>query len=389
MQKTGYNKLFRNGECVSGSVQKRKDTGAFYVAWYDPATEKRYKIYRYRGEKIFSKSTALKLLGQMQGDVEKGVFNIENYTGNQTDVIPFLDEWIDCIALGLSPATLKGYKSYIKCHIKPFFTANPIPLVEVRLDVLTKLLNSMAGKSGAFKLKVMYCMHSALDYAWRAGKIIAVPPFPKRNLYQIQDPEIKWLPSDRQQRVLDAIPNEHKPIFYWLKYHLRRPAEAMALHREDYRKIDDVFIVRRSISARIVIERTKTSQIHYAPCVDAFRPYLNQALKTPIISPFLFTHKRSKLEGKRYSHAVLGNILRTASEAVGEEFIGVYPFLKHSGFTQLAVEENYSDTELQIAGGHADIRSVKKYRALVMSARKRLLERKKQKSSDLIVFPGK
>lgn len=369
---------------MSGSVHQRKDSGCFYVQWWDEATKKQVKIYRYRGEKMGSKKTALKLLAQMQTAVEGGVFDLANFSGQQTDVIPFLDEWIEAIGPGLAPATLKGYKSYIKCHLKPFFKKNPVALVDVRLDVLTRLLNSMKGKSGAFKLKVMYCMHACLDFAWRSGKIVAVPPFPKRNLYQIQDPEIKWMPSDRQQKVLDAIPDEHKPIFYWLKYHLRRPGEAMALHRVDYRETDDLFIVRRSISARKLIERTKTGQIHLAPCVDAFKPYLKQALKTPIISPFMFTHKTSKLPGKRYSHAVLKGILKQACESVGEEFIGVYPFVKHSGFTQLAVEKDYSDTELQIAGGHADIRSVKKYRALVMSARKRLLEGKPDRPAEVI-----
>jgi len=377
VQSPRHNKRFRNGECMSGSVHKRSDTGAYYVQWYDEKTGRQVKVYRYRGEKIFSKSTAAKLLAQMQGDAERGVFDLANYTGAQTDVIPFLDEWIAAVGPGLAPATLKGYKSYLKCHLKPFFKSNPVPLVEVRLDVLTKLLNAIAGKSGAFKLKVMYCMHAALDFAWRSGKIVAVPPFPKRNLYQIQEPEVKWMPSDRQQKILDAIPEEHKPIFYWLKYHLRRPGEAMALHREDYREVDDVFIVKRSISARKEIERTKSKQVHIAPCVDAFKPYLRQALRAPIISPFLFTNASSKLPGKRYSHTVLRDILKAACLAVGEGFIGLYQFTKHSGFTQLAVEEGYSDSELQVAGGHADIRSVKKYRALVMSARKRLLERKK------------
>lgn len=375
---------FINGECMSGKVCQRKDTKAYYVRWWDPVSNKQVKVYRYRGEKMFSRSTANKLLAQMQGAVEKGGFDIANYTGAQTDVIPFLDEWLDAVGPGLAPATLKGYKSYIKCHIKPFFTANPVSLADVRLNVLTLLLNAMGGLSGAFKLKVMYCMHAMLDYAWRCGKITAIPPFPKRNLYQIQDPEIQWMPSERQQNVLEAIPKEHKPIFYWLKYHLRRPAEGMALHREDYRKTDDLFIVRRSVSARKVIERTKTSQIHYAPCVDAFKPYLRQALRGPIISPFLFAHQSSKLPGKRYSHSVLKKILDHALKLCGEPPIKVYAFTKHSGFTQLAVEKGYNDTELQVAGGHADIRSVKKYRALVMSARKRLLEGKPEEQAEVV-----
>jgi hypothetical protein len=98
----------------------------------------------------------------------------------------------------------------------------------------------------------------------------------------------------------------------------------MALFREDYRADDDVFIVRRSISARKAIERTKTSQIHYAPCVDAFKPYLDRALKGPVISHFLFTHNASKLPGKPYSHYVLKRILQDALKACDEAPMSVY-----------------------------------------------------------------
>ncbi len=377
-------KHFINGECVSGSIHKRKDTGAFFVVWYDPPTKKQYKVYRYRGEKIFSKRTAFKLLAQMQGDVEKGVFNIENYTGRQTDVIPFIDEWIKAVGPGLAPGTLKTYQSYIRVHIKPFFNANPVPLVEVKLDVLTKLKNDLS-VDDVTKLKILYCMHAFLDYAWRAEKIIAIPPFPKRNQYQIQEPEVKFLLSDRQQKVFDAIPEEHRPIFYWMKTTLRRPGEAMALHREDYRpNYEDVdgsiikaFVIKRAISARKLVNYTKTKKHHTAPCTEEFEPYLEQALKSDTISPYLFTNKTSKYKGKRYSSSVLNRIAHEACKAAGEEPMNAYPLCKHSGFSQLAIEEGYSDADLQVAGGHADIRSVKKYRALAISARKRLLERKK------------
>ncbi len=358
---------------MSGSVHRRKDSGAWYVQWYDRATKKQVKIYRYKGEKIFSKRTANKLLAQMQGDVENGMFCLEKYTGkNWTDVVPYLHEWYEAVAPDLAPATAKGYRSYIKNHLEPFFRANPVQLHEIQLDTLTKLLNSIK-LSGKGKANVMYCFHACLDYAWRSRRILAVPPFPKKSAYQIQDPVIKWLPEDRQLNILQQIPDEHKPIFYFLKYHMRRPSEAIALHKKDYE--DSVFIIRRAVSARKVIERTKTKQIHYIPCHDDFLPYLDQAFKAPIISPYLFACKTSRREGKRYSNEILNRIWKQACEKAGED-IDMYSGLKHSSCSQYINEKGLSESELQMITDHARLDSVKKYAKTEIARKKELMMKK-------------
>ncbi|MGZ6276753.1 MAG: hypothetical protein ACXWMI_11695, partial [Syntrophales bacterium] len=57
----------------------------------------------------------------------------------------------------------------------------------------------------------------------------------------------------------NSIKNHLAPwIFWWLKYHLRRPSEAMALHKIDYDKEQDAFLIRRTFSAKQLIEQTKT-----------------------------------------------------------------------------------------------------------------------------------
>ena len=93
-----------------------------------------------------------------------------------------------------------------------------------------------------------------------------MPLFPEAKKYNIIDPIIKWLPEERQLKVIKAIPEEHQPIFWWLKYHMRRPSEAMALQKIDYDKGQDAFIIRRTFSAGKMIEQTKTKRQHLIPC---------------------------------------------------------------------------------------------------------------------------
>ena len=124
-------------------------------------------------------------------------------------------------------------------------------------------------RTGKGKLNVMYCLHACLMDAWRNGDIPAVPPFPAKKRYQIEEKPIEWLDEKKQLNVLAAIPQPHQCIFIWLKYLMRRPAEAMALHVEDFK--DNVFRVHRSFSNRTLINRTKTSQIHHIPCPDILK----------------------------------------------------------------------------------------------------------------------
>ena len=362
---------------MSGSVHTSKD-GTVFVKWYDKELKKQFKIYRdRRGLKFYHEKQAQKTLSQMQGDTERGVFDVRAYTTRASDISEYLDEWYKLVENELAPATAKSYKGYVKNHIKPFFQQNFIQLHEIRLSHLTHLLNGLKPASGAgelsgkMKFNVMSCLHTCLDYAWRDGIIPVIPPFPKRRAYKIQEPEIKWLPEARQLHVFSFIAEEHQPIFQWLRLHVRRPAEAMALYREDYE--DGVFYIKRSISAEQVVDMTKTMKVYVTPMLDEFEPYLKQAMRGPIISEFLFTCKSSKSQGKRYSNSVLNRIWKAACREAGEN-IDLYSGLRHSRCSQLINEYGLSMQEVQVVADHADIRSTAKYAKTSVARKKELME---------------
>ena len=198
-----------------------------------------------------------------------------------------------------------------------------------------------------------------------------VPPFPKRKAYNIVEPEIKWIPEDRQVSIIQAIEPVHQPIFWWLKYHLRRPSEAMALHKEDWD--GDIFTVRRSFSYKILMDRTKTGKVHHVPCHDEFRPVLSGMKKT--FGPFFFENQASHKKGNHYTSVTMNRIWRRACLAVGED-IDLYSGLKHSSCSQYVNEKGLSLSELQTITDHARADSVKRYAKVEISARKELMNRK-------------
>ena len=359
---------------MAGKVGRRNGAKNFYVAWYDRKTKKTIRIYKYKGERMYHESIANKLLAVMQAAVENGTFVLERYTKKGwTDVIPFIDEWLEKSKFSLSPATYKGYKSYVKKHIKPFFKANHhLSLHDIQLDVLTNFKNQLPLQPKG-KINVMYCLHTILDYAKRARRIIAMPSFPRKNEYQLEPKKIRWLPESRQLHILEQIPEEHQPIFYFLKYHLRRPAEAMALKREDFE--NDVFSICRSISARKVVNKTKTGEIHVIPCHPYFEPFIEIELKKAVLSEFFFTCSSSRNKGKRYSHEILNRLWKQSCDKAGEN-IDLYSGLKHSSCSQYINEKGLSESELQIITDHARIESVKCYAKTEVKRKKELMLKK-------------
>lgn len=374
---------------MDGSIYFRKDRRRWVVSWHWQGKE--YKITRYKGQLLNGNGIrnkkkddgfrrAEKLLAQMQSDVENGTFRVEKYTDKGwTDVIPYFETWLETKEKK-KPATYKGYKSYFKTWIKPFFELHPVQLHEIQLDTLDKLLASIK-LTGKGKHNVMSCFHGFMDYAWRSRRIPEVPPFPKKSDYGIVEPTIKWLPSDRQISVIEAIPDEHQPIFWFLKYHLRRPAEACALHKCDYDTINKVFTIRRSISARKLINSTKTGKEHIIPCHSNLIPLIDYLAQQP--GDFMFQNSKARNEGKRYTDESMNKIWKAACKKAGEN-IDMYSGLKHSSCSQMVNEQGMALSDLQTITDHARLDSVYKYAKTEVARKRELMEAGAGKLSGLL-----
>lgn len=362
---------------MKGSIYFRKDRNLWVVQWWHKEHSKKYTIYRYNGEYMYHRKIAEKCLAMIQADYEsyiKGVapFRIEKYTGKGwTDILEYFQEWMhDVIEPKRKPATIKGYWSYYRNWIEPFFQQNPIMLHEIQLDTLNKFMNYIALKPKG-RYNVMNCVHSFMDYAWRSRRIPEMPPFPKKEDYNLVDPIIKWLPEERQMKIINSIPEVDRPIFLWLKYHLRRPSEACVLKWRDYDEINKVFVIRRSLSNRQVVESTKTRAIHIIPCHSKCIQVLKQIKRTD--SPYIFINHRSRKENGRYTNEALNIIWKKACAKAGEN-IDLYSGLKHSSCSQYLNERGLSFSELQILTDHANPESVKRYGKVEIERKRQLME---------------
>jgi integrase len=373
---------YDNKFCMTGSISFMKDRGRWLVQWYCPLTKKYLKITRYTPtwDFLISEQLARKQLAIVQRDWEMHLqglshFRPEKYTKRgSTDVVTYFEEWMaEIIEPKRAPATIKGYRSYFRNWIEPFFKANPVSLHEIQLDTIFKFMNSIK-RSPKMKLNVIMCVHEMLDYAYRSNRIPTMPPFPKKEEYGIVDSTIEWIPFEQQESIIAAIPDEHRPIFQWLMLHFRREGEAFALHKTDYDVINNAFIIRRSVSARTVIQQTKTKKVHVIPCADEFTETAKKLINQNLDSPYLFVNCRARKDGRRYTHESANIIWKDACKKVGID-IPLYHGVKHSSCTNF-IEQGGTVDELQIMTDHARRESVLKY-ADISVRRKREMMRKR------------
>ncbi len=394
------NHSYTHGVCMKGKIRLRKD-GKYpywYVSWYHEPESKEYRVPHYIGESDKMYQThqdkerdtgyrkAQKLLASIQGDWERHLrgeipFRMEKFTKERySDVVSYLHDWLKDRKDTLTPAGYEKYRAAVRKYLAPFFERHPVMLHEIQYDTLIKLMNWIKG-SGKHKWNVVSTLHTCMAYAWKSRRILNLPPFPEKRLYGIKENAPVWLPSDRQRAVIEAIPKEHQPFFWFLKYHLRRPGEAMALLKDDYKPDLDAFVIHRGVSEKKIIERTKTGKEHIVPCHTDFKPYLEQAMKQNPFSPYLFTCNKSKSEGKRYTSKMYRRIWDEACTACGED-IDCYRGTKTSSASQLFNEVGLSRSELQEAGDWASIESTKAYARASIAKKRELLERKVISISD-------
>jgi hypothetical protein len=366
--------------CMSGSIQQHSKYKYFYVAWSEKGkvhTFSRYKGFLCRDGQISGmtgRQMAERLLTLMRADVENGTFRIEKWKGEQqSDIIPYLGTWLEEDGKSLSPATIKDYDNSIRNHLIPWFKKNQYNINEIQYDVLCRLLNDI-NRTGKGKKNVIYCLRRCLVHAYKSNRIQAMPLFPEEKKYNIVDPIIKWLPEERQLKVIRAIPEEHQPIFWWLKYHLRRPSEAAALHRIDYDKEQDAFLIRRTFSAKQLVQHTKTHKIHIIPCHSEFSKIMKK-MPIRLDSPYFFVNPHGKLDGKHYAIATMEEFWHVACKAVGED-IDMYSGLKHSSCSQYINEKHYSIDQLQMITDHQRRESVMRYASVQLDEKRRLMEGK-------------
>ena len=375
----------QGGGCMRGSIGYHEQRDVYYIQWYlrkeenDGIKGKKVKIYYRNGDLMYSPKIAEKLLNTMRSDHEKGTFRIEKYTRTDvSDIKSNLESWLEIKRNDdKKPGTIKDYTNSIYNHIIPFFaTKHPQLMLNDIKSAHILMLKASIKRAPKGKFNVVSCFQTFMGYCKDNDLIHNMPKFPSKKSYGIKIPPINWLCEADQIKVIEKIPPENQDIFWWLKYHLRRPNEAFALRKSDYKKDKDAFEISYGVSARQLVDLPKDDTVHDVPCHSEFKERMKNLPENDILSPFYFTCKTSRQPGKRYTDTIFNRLWNKACEDAGID-LPAYSGLKHSSCSQYINEKKLSESELQVITGHARLESVRRYGKTDLSRKRELLETKK------------
>jgi integrase len=310
---------------------------------------KRHHIYSYQGVSFKQRDYAEDVLTLIRGEISSKTFDIRKYKkGAQLTAKVYAEKWVD--SLSLQPATMKDYRYSIRNFIGPFF--KDLDIRDIRHHHLIEFKTSLSKQvSDKTAFNIMSCLKTMLRYAWRNGDIQIVPPFPR---LEYTKPPIRWLDEEAQVRVIEAIPEADRYIFWFMKWYGVRPGEARALQKSDLQ--NDHITITHSYSLNKLVNTTKTHRIRVLPRLDLFDNLLKEMPGR--LGPFVFTRSR---DGKPYAKRDLNVLWNRACETVGVK-INLYNGLKHSlgmhllerGVPKEMVQKIYGHTRSDMTDRYCD-----------------------------------
>jgi integrase len=264
----------------------------------------------------------------------------------------------------LAPSYVPKLNTYIQHYYLPFFGDGDVREILSLKPFIRQLAGSLAPK---YKKNIVDAL---MNFFRTLKEDRLIEELPVSKAIEIPEYEPTPISQDTQQRILDLVPAEHKPIFTFLFNQGVRPSEARALKWKDIE--GDAVTIRRTWSGEVLREQTKNKRIRH-------NLLFNETLKAlpPRRFPDDFVFYHGKDVRRHYSHNYLSKIYNEAIGQLGLK-IELYEATKHSFGTQ-RINEGVPENLLREWFGHAKSEMTRKYAKLkVVDAFRQIEERKKK-----------
>jgi len=158
------------------------------------------------------------------------------------------------------------------------------------------------------------------------------------------------------KKVLEAIPERHRPIFIVMMEYGLRPQEATALKWDcvDFEKNTITF--KRSHSEYVLRESTKTGVIRSERITQATQDAIELARKFSMFRGYVFVHND---RGSHYDNKTLNRIWKMACQEVHIQ-IPLYEAVRHSLGCQL-LDMGYTKDFVKDVYRHTSIKTTERY----------------------------
>jgi integrase len=187
------------------------------------------------------------------------------------------------------------------------------------------------------------------------------------------DPAWQWIEEDTQDLIISKIPEQNKPAFLFMKYHLTRQGETRALMNDCVDLKKGIVTIKRNFSNEVLTEVTKGRKDCSIPIDPDFMPIMERLCKEipPFKNDFIFRVQRGKRKGQYFARNTLRKIWNKAEKDAGVPHIQLHWGTRNSGASQL-LEAGASLKDIQELLRHADLKTTDK--AYAHYQRKRLIK---------------
>jgi len=326
-----------------------------YLSWKG----RKIKIYSTKdGQPLTSWEQAKRLCSVIEHEIEVNIFDPSKYV--KKDFKEFLFEnyikkWLSFSETRLKPSTFKDRKRIALNILVPFFKGQDIREIKAAhiQDFYLSLQNRQISRKTIWNIFAE--LKAFLNFARKREDIERVPVFPE---VKFEEKPIVWLNREQQKRILENIPDEHKPIFIFLFTYGCRPGEARALCWDAVDFENELIYIKRTFSAKKLVDIPKEGKWKVFPMLPHIRSVLEE-LHRRKKSMFVFSWRYD-----HYGERALPRIWKEACQKAGITGVSLYAGVRHS-FAMQRLYEGFSYEEVGACLGHSDVRTTRRYGRLM------------------------
>jgi integrase len=302
-----------------------------------------------------SEAEATQLQIIISNEIAHGHFNPERYRkGKQLHLEAYSKRWLADVEADLASGSWHVYDWAMRKYIHPILGTRFLDdLARPDLKELMKGVQHLRPKS---RKNVLDTLHVMMQSAKDDGHITQLPTWVEfKGQNKVVKPAIKYLTPEIQIKILEAMPERHRPIFLFMMATGCRPGEA-----KEFRKIDVYQPQRYVIFEKAVGYKGETKNVKAEkPAPFPITPELSEVLKSAprdIIGPLVFPNPDT---GRRYSKQ-LNEIWNLACENAGIKRFALYASVRHSYACQL-LNDGVNKSTISRLLRHSDPRMVERY----------------------------
>ena len=280
-----------------------------------------YRVYRDKtGRTLHHWDHARETLTELRALIRRGAFDPVDYTNNAQTFNTFWEAFLTDYSEGTST---RDKLESIGRHFEPLFDKNMKEIIgldikEWWLDLRDK------GLSPKYLNDIRQWVQRVFNEAYRLQIIERVPSFPKA--VTVPKKKIDWLTEEEQDQIFQWIPDQDKPLFFFLFHVGCRVMEAAALQWEDIDWNDRIITIQRTVDRHGKLGPPKDRGAREIPMTKAVRDMLvhlrSSQNPTPISGTvFRFIsdryHQKGRRDNQTYSYEYLRETWHSACEKAG------------------------------------------------------------------------